>query len=94
MCSPPCKVSGCTTTVSELNVFVAARPVLHPVTSLQPWLNQQFWTNFVGKEISRPSNSNSVLWLVVITIVQIYIEKEEEGQKEKYRMYSLRRKRA
>ena len=32
--------------------------------------------------------------MVISTLMQIYIEKEDTVQKEKYRMYSLRRKRA
>ena len=38
-------------------------------------------------DISRQPNVEMVAWLLMVTIVQIYSEKEQMGQK--FRMYSL-----
>lgn len=45
---------------------------------------------FFEEKISRKPNVDSVLWLLVIMIVQVYNEKE---QAKRYKMYSLKCKR-
>lgn len=37
---------------------------------------------------------NSVIWLLVFTLMQIYNEKEQTEQEKKYKIYTLRRKEA
>jgi hypothetical protein len=47
----------------------------------------------LAEEISRQPNIDFVVLLLVITLLQVYKEKEQVGQKQ-YKMYSLRRKTA
>lgn len=48
--------------------------------------------SWVG-QISRQPNINSIMWLLIITLIHVYSEKEHVGQKE-ILMYSLKRTRA
>lgn len=48
----------------------------------------------MAEEISRQPSSDSVVCLLVITLMTVYNEMNKLGGKKKYTMYNLRRKRA
>ena len=52
---------------------------------------KRFRLILLAKEISRQPSLDSVVWLLLVTLTQIY-NKKEQGELEKYKMYNLRRK--
>ena len=51
-----------------------------PFSKSQPSKSEEFWINCTGREISKYTSIDSVMSLLVLTLVKIYIEKEQARQ--------------
>ena len=62
-----------------------------PKTLLEAKLKSNGFISLV-EEISRQTNIDSVTWLLLIALMQVYNKKKSKQGKKKYKMYNLERK--
>ena len=66
--------------VINMNITVKNVAAFWPCLKSLPEANVKFWINFVTEEISKQSNIDTVVWLLVVTLMKVDNEKEQAEQ--------------